>query len=222
MLVIGVVGGIASGKSVVARRLAAWGAELLDADRAGHDVLEQPDVRAALRARWGAGVFSSSGQVNRAAVAAVVFDEQDVRHAELRFLEGLTHPRIRARLEGCIAQLRQNGQTPAVVLDAPLLFEAHWDTLCDRILFVDAPEPLRRERAERTRGWTADEFHRREAAQLDLAVKRARADTIIDNSGTPAATWQQVDYWWQTEMGPSAGHRPNASPTASGEPLAAD
>lgn len=211
MLVIGVVGGIASGKSVVARRLAAWGAVLLDADRVGHEVLEQAEVRAALRARWGERVFTPPGHVSRPAIAAIVFQAGATGAAELKYLESLTHPRIREQLEQQIAGLRAGGQVPAAVLDAPLLFEARWNTLCDRILFVEAPRAQRLERARRARGWTADEFARREAAQLALAEKRRGADHVIDNSADPQHTYQQVDQWWRDTCGLSSEAQPAAA-----------
>lgn len=205
LVVIGVVGGIASGKSVVARRLAEWGAAQLDADRTGHEVLDEPSVRDALVARWGSDILDAEGRVNRRAVASVVFGggsaSQQARAAEeRRFLEQIVHPRIRARLEKEIERLREEGQTPAVVLDAALLFETQWNTLCDEILFVDVPREMRLERARRSRGWTDEQFAWREAAQWDTERKRQAADVVIDNSQDFNATFEQVDRWWRARF----------------------
>src|SRR6185295_7896767 len=182
MLILGLVGGIASGKSVVANVLRDMGAVILDADRAGHFVLRDPEVITALRKRWGDGVLDSSGQISRRAVAKIVF-AQGIE-AERKFLEQLTHPRIEALLKQELETVRNSPDPPPVlVLDAALLFEAGWDKLCDKILFVDAPRDLRLERAV-ARGWSAEQFAAREAAQLPPEEKRSRSDIVIRNART--------------------------------------
>lgn len=200
MLVIGLVGGIASGKSLVARRFAELGAVVLDADRAGHEVLELPEVRDALGARWGERIFDPKGRIDRALVARKVFDPQDVDRRELRFLEKLTHPPIRIRLEAQIDSLTRSGTPPALVLDAPLLMEAGWDGLCQEILFVEAPREQRLRRAMESRGWTAAQFAAREEAQWPVAQKQKRATRVIDNSGDQASTYRQVELFWRQRV----------------------
>ena len=194
MVVIGIVGGIASGKSLVSDQLRELGAEVVAADRLGHEVLLEPAVQAALRARWGARVFDAQGRPDRAAIARHVFDPQQGLE-ERRFLESISHPRIRARMHEQLQRFREQG-VPAVVLDAALLFEAGWDAYCDHILFVDTPDQQRRERAAQ-RGWTAAELTAREAAQLPLETKKQRSTATIDNSQTVGHTWQQVHLFWQ-------------------------
>src|SRR5688572_33456589 len=126
MKTIGLVGGIASGKSLVAEMLVDLGAALLDGDRTGHVVLaEDAEVHQALRERWGEAVFRADGSVNRAAIAKRVFGEGSAAEIELRFLENLLHPRIRQRLNRLRDQYRVEGK-PAAVLDAPILLEAGW------------------------------------------------------------------------------------------------
>lgn len=196
MLVIGLVGGVASGKSLVAAEFVRLGAAVLDGDRAGHDVLRLPEVRDQLVARWGPGILGADGEVARPAVAAKVFGTTDEARAERAFLEGVTHPRIGQLL---LERLQAIGRAkpPAVVLDAPLMLEAGWDRFCDQIVFVDAPAHQRLQRAL-GRGWRAEDFAAREAAQESLDRKRARADVVIDNSGSPAETGRQIQQIWQT------------------------
>jgi len=182
MLILGLVGGIASGKSVVANVLRDMGAVVLDADRAGHFVLREPELIAELRKRWGDGILDSSGQVSRRAVARIVFAQGN--EAERKFLEQLAHPRIEALLKQELEAVRNSPEPPPVlVIDAALLFEAGWDKLCDKILFVDASRDIRLERAV-ARGWSAEQFAAREAAQLPPEEKRARSHIVIRNVRT--------------------------------------
>lgn len=197
MVVIGITGGIASGKSLVAEQLGQWGALVLDADRIGHEVLGEAAVRDALVARWGAGILDWAGEVHRAAVAERVFAPPPRGPAELAFLESLTHPRITARMEDQLQQARQEGRYPVVVLDAPVLFKAGWEAYCDLILFVDADDGLRLARA-RLRGWNERQWRAREAAQPDLQVQRTRADVVLDNSGSPAELLAQAAQFWRS------------------------
>jgi dephospho-CoA kinase len=182
MLILGLVGGIASGKSVVANVLRDMGALVLDADRAGHFVLREPAVISELTKRWGPGILDSTGQINRRAVAKIVFGQGN--DAERKFLEQLTHPRIEALLKQELQTIKNSSEAPPVlVIDAALLFEAGWDKLCDTILFVDAPRDIRLERAV-ARGWSAEQFAAREAAQLPPEEKRQRSDIVIRNVRT--------------------------------------
>jgi dephospho-CoA kinase len=182
MLVLGLVGGIASGKSLVAECFRELGAVVLDADRAGHAALRSTDVVAAIRNRWGDSVLEPNGQISRRAVARIVFAEGNEH--ERQFLEQLTHPRIREQLEQELAAARAAvPQPPAVVIDAALLFEAGWDALCDKIIFVDAPRDVRLERAV-SRGWSTEQFAARERAQMPVEEKRQRSQIVIRNIRT--------------------------------------
>lgn len=196
MKTIGLVGGIASGKSLVAEILVELGAGLLDADRAGHAVLaEDAEVHAAVRERWGGAVFEADGSIDRAAIARRVFTPGKSAELERRLLEGLLHPKIRQRLDRLREQYLAAGK-PAVVLDAPLLLEAGWAPLCDVVLMVDAPRDVRRSRARR-RGWSDDEFDRREQAQWSIDEKRRAADVIIQNDGSEQILCDSVGRFWQ-------------------------
>lgn len=195
MHVIGILGGVASGKSAVARLLAEAGAGVLDADRIGHEVLGLAEVEAAARARWGDAIFDAAGRIDRGRLAAIVFTPPPEGPRERAALEELTHPRIAERIRGEAERLAAAG-CPAAVLDAPLLLEANWDRLCDRLVFVEAPRHVRLARALE-RGWSRAEFAAREHAQTPVEQKRARADLIIENSGDLEETREQVLRFWR-------------------------
>jgi dephospho-CoA kinase len=203
MKTIGLVGGVASGKSRVARMLVELGAGLLDADRAGHAVLADDDVMSALRERWGAAVFAADGSVNRAAVADRVFGRSETEAADRQFLEDLLHPRIRRRLEAERLEMVASGR-PAVVLDAPLLLEAGWDAICDIVLMVDAARETRLARA-RNRGWSETQFDEREAAQWPVERKREAADVVVNNDGTEEELSRAVRGFWEQHVAMSEG-----------------
>jgi dephospho-CoA kinase len=169
------------------------GSLVLDGDQAGHAVLEEPEVRSALRDRFASRVFAADGQVDRRAVARIVFSPQG--SDDLEFLERLTFPRIAHRLL-CQAQEADGDRLPPlIVLDAAVMLKAGWDAECDGIVFVDAPRDVRLARA-RSRGWTEKAFSDREAVQESLEEKRSRADWVIDNGGSPEALRLQLDRLW--------------------------
>jgi dephospho-CoA kinase len=197
--VIGLVGGVASGKSFVAEQFRRLGAVVLDADQVGHEVLRLPSVIAAARERWGESILNADGQIDRQALGRIVFADTNAGRADLKYLTEITHPLIAQRVAQAAAAISETG-TPAVVLDAPLLVEAGWDRLCDRIVYVDAPVDVRRARAIE-RGWSEEEFRRREAVQEKLDVKRNRADAIIDNSASAASTQAQIERFWNSLIG---------------------
>lgn len=197
MITLGIIGGIASGKSTVAKEFLRLvpAAVALDADQLGHRVLTEPDVIAALRVRWGDAILDAKGAINRQAVAKIVFEPGNER--QLQFLEQVSHPRIRRMLEAELKQLRKQ-QTRLAVIDAALLLETGWSSVCDKLLFVSVPEAIRRERA-RTRGWSDEEFHRREQAQWPVSKKQAVADFTVVNEGDLASLAQQCAAIW-TEL----------------------
>lgn len=197
--VIGLVGGVASGKSFVALELARLGASILDADRAGHEVLREPAVQQALQKRWGDRVIGADKKIDRAAVGRIVFAGPPEGPRELKFLEKVSHPRIAVRLLRQLDALQAKGAA-AAVLDAAVMHKAGWDRICDAIWFVDAPRRLRVARA-RQRGWTEEDFSAREAAQKSLDEKRRRADVTIDNSGSPEETAQRILELWRRFVG---------------------
>ncbi len=196
MRVIGLLGGVASGKSTVARYLAAMGAAVLDADRAGHEVLRLPRIEAAARQRWGDRVLRHDGRIDRSRLAEIVFVDSPAGKGERKYLEELTHPEIERLLRRQAEELSAAG-TEVAVLDAPLLLEAGWERLCDRLIYVEAPREARRDRALR-RGWTEEEFDAREGAQESLDSKRERADVIVDTSGSLGSTRARTEQIWHS------------------------
>lgn len=198
MHVLGLLGGVASGKSLVAQQLAELGAKVLDADRAGHEVLRLPQIEAAARHRWGDSILGSDGHINRAKLAQVVFAPPPAGPRERKVLEQWTHPEIGRLLRQQLKDLPTD--TRVAVLDAAVMLEAGWDGICEKIVYIDAPHDVRRARAC-SRGWSEADFAAREAAQESLDFKRSRADVIIDNSLSPEHTQAQVVRLWQSLVG---------------------
>lgn len=187
--VIGLVGGVGAGKSMVAAILADLGAEVVDADRLAHDALEESGVRSALLEWWGPAVLDSADRVDRRELARRVFSDATAR----RRLEGLIHPMVKARTRAVLADARRRGDVRALVVDAPLLIEAGMDAeLCDAVIFVDAESSVRQVRTKERRGWSTEEHVRREQAQESLDLKRIRADYVVNNNSTPDALREEV------------------------------
>jgi dephospho-CoA kinase len=178
--VIGIVGGVASGKSLVSRCFEKLGALRVDADRIGHQVLDRPDVQQQLRLRWGDEVFQADGRVDRGQVARRVFAADASGEADLDFLEALTHPMIAQEISRQLAE--QRDAHPVAVLDAAVMHKAGWHRFCQYTVFVDAPMPLRQQRAA-LRGWSASDWQAREQAQGDLDLRRRQADFIVVKQG---------------------------------------
>lgn len=188
LLTIGLCGGIGAGKSAVAGAFARLGCAVWDADKQAKAMLEHDEVRQTLTTWWGESVLDPQGLVDRQAVARIVFSDPDER---LR-LEGLIHPRLATLRKQAMADARDRGAA-AFVIDAPLLFEAGLDTLCDAIVYVDASFDTRLERVQRTRRWDATELRSREKSQLPLDAKRARSQYMVQNDGDVADVERQVE-----------------------------
>ena len=181
--VFGIVGGIGSGKSSVARWVVTHdpAVVLINGDEVGHEVLTHKAVQEAIRQRFGGGVFDGAGQIDRRSLGQIVFGPSDEKHAARRDLERVVHPRIRETFEKRIAEA-EAAKKQAVLLDAAVLFEAGWNDLCHAIVFVDVPRGERLRRLHAGRGWDEAEVERREASQVSLETKRSRANFVIDNA----------------------------------------
>lgn len=178
---IGIVGGIGSGKSAVARAFAALGCEVCVSDEVARRVLDEPAVRAEIERAAGPAVVRADGSIDRVRLAQSIFSDRAVRAA----VERAMHPRIEALRRAQFAAAPD--AAPAFVIDAPLLLEVGLDRECDAVVFVDACEATRLARVAATRGWSADELARREAAQMPLAEKRARSSDIVANDADEPA-----------------------------------
>jgi dephospho-CoA kinase len=176
--IVGITGAPAAGKSAFARRLSDLGAAVIDVDALGHDALARPRVRDAVVQAFGASALASDGSLDRRALARIAFASDAARVR----LEGIVHPVVRQALAQRIDAARASG-APLVALDCALLFEGGLDGLCDLVVAVDAPEPLRLARAQARHGWDADEVARRMRGQLPAEEKRARADRVVVNDG---------------------------------------
>lgn len=187
--VIGLVGGIGAGKSAAAAAMARRGGVVIDADRLGHEALEVPAVKDLLVARWGRGVLKPDGAVNRRAIAGVVFRDP----AELRALETVVYPEIVRRAGEEIEAAQADPAARFAVLDAAVMLEAGWSNVCDKLVFVDAPREQRLARLAARSGWTEAEVAAREAAQWPAEQKKARADAVVLNDGSPERLQDRVD-----------------------------
>jgi dephospho-CoA kinase len=193
MLIVGLTGNIASGKSTVARRFASHGASIIDADTLAREAVEpgRPAL-AQVAARWGPEVLDARGALDRAALRQIVFGDP----AELEALNAIIHPAVAQRREALIAEARSRGDR-VVIADIPLLFEAGLDDEVDTIVLVDAPSEMRRARLLRDRGLSEPEAEAMIAAQMPASLKRARADQLIENTGTLDALASRTDEVWE-------------------------
>jgi len=190
-LVIGLTGGIGTGKSTVARILAELGCVLVSADRIAHRLLEPgSEVYARVKAEFGPGILGPDGRINRAALGRIVFHEPARRER----LNQLTHPAVIARLQAEIRALKAGGRD--VVAEIPLLFEAGLagkaEIGLDEIWVVAAAPPIQLARVMARDGLTAAEAKRRIGAQMPLAEKIARADVVIYNNGEEGELKEEV------------------------------
>ena len=188
-LVIGLLGGMGSGKSRVATEFAKHGARVINADQLGHDALREPAIRDELVGRWGRGILDEKGDIARGSVARIVFADE----AERKFLESKVHPYITSRIREEIGKAQNDACAKLIVLDAAIMLETGWDQVCDRLVFVHAPRAARLRRLADQRGWSEKEVDTRERAQMSLTKKATRANSAIDNSESPESLTRQVE-----------------------------
>jgi dephospho-CoA kinase len=194
--VIGLTGGIASGKTVVARRLEELGATRVDADQLARDVVAvgTPGL-AAITERFGVDVIAADGTLDRAALGAVIFRDPDARLA----LNAITHPAIRELSSRLFAEASDRDPNAVVVYDVPLLAEALRDPgyhRFDLVVVVDASTEIRVRRLVQLRGLTREEALHRLNSQATDTERLAIADVVIDSNGTLEETIEQADALW--------------------------
>ena len=188
-IVIGLVGGIGSGKSLVAAAFAKHGGRVISGDVLGHEALRRPDIKQRIVERWGSRVLDRQGDIDRPSLGAIVFADPEER----RKLEAIVHPYIKRRLAEEVAAAQNDSNVAVIVVDAAIMLEAGWSGACDRIVFVHAPREVRLQRLAQQRNWTEKDVKAREEAQMPLGEKRARSDAVIDNSGAAERVQEQVE-----------------------------
>lgn len=186
---VGLAGGVGSGKSSVAQILSELGAGVIDSDELSHQEINHPEVKETLSRWWGPGVLAPDGTIDRRKIGTIVFNDPVQRHK----LEALLHPRIAVRRADQIAVYERQPRIKMIVLDSPLLYETDLDLLCDAVIFVDAPIEQRIARSEKARNWPEGELRRREKLQQPLDMKRARADYTCENNSTLSDLRKQVE-----------------------------
>jgi dephospho-CoA kinase len=192
MLLVGLTGNIASGKSSVAKLLERRGATLIDADLLARQAVRRgTPVFDAIRERWGDEVLSPDGALDRGALRERVFGDEN----ELEALNAMVHPEVAKLRDQSILEARARGDR-IVVCDIPLLFEKHLTEEFDLLILVDAPRPMRLERLVRDRGLHEADAMQMIAAQMPAELKRARADIVIDNTGSISDLEHRVEEVW--------------------------
>lgn len=186
MLIIGITGGIGSGKTAASDYLAEKGITVVDADQVSRQIVEpgQPALEQ-IRAHFGNEVLQSDGRLDRARLREIVFADPEQRRA----LEAITHPAIGQE----IRRQLEASQSPYTILVSPLLLETDQYHLVDRVLLVDVPESLQVERTAERDGVPGDQVRHIMAAQMDREERRRRADDIVVNDGSLAQLHRQLD-----------------------------
>ncbi|SFS71876.1 dephospho-CoA kinase [Marininema halotolerans] len=191
---IGLTGGIATGKSTVAKMIASRGGHIIDADQVAREVVE-PGTEGSrrVRERFGNHLFTSSGELDRLALRKVIFHDERAR----KDLNQLLHPLILHRMKSMRDKIESKPGRMAV-LDIPLLIEEGLASLVDQVIVVVVPESLQLQRLVAREGISEEQALKMIQAQMPIEEKKKFADVIIDNSGTMADTERQVDVLWET------------------------
>ena len=196
MLVIGLTGGIGTGKSEAARHMVSLGAVLIDADVVGHEAY-RPHAEAWERVvdAFGEGILQPNGEIDRRSLGAIVFSDPE----QLARLNGIMHPLMARMVQEKIEEFQTEGADVAVV-EAALLFEAGWDSLVQEVWVTDASEEAVIHRLEQRNGMSEEEARKRLASQMSRSERLERADYVIDNSGGLAEMRQAIDELWATRV----------------------
>ena len=187
--IIGILGGIASGKSTVAAEFAKLGCKLIDADKIAHDFLRAPDIKHEIVATFGKTILGSDGQIERWQLADIVFSDE----GKLSRLNEILHGPVIGRVEQLIGEYNEDFEAKGIVLDMPLLLEIGWAKRCDRLVFVDCNGQLRLERAKKSGFIDENQLKIRENFQISLDNKVKMSENTIDNNSDFSALVEQVN-----------------------------
>ena len=186
--IIGILGGICSGKSTVAAEFARLGCKVIDADKIAHNLLDKKDIKDKITILFGESVLDSKGKIDPGKLAELVFADAD----KLSSLNEIIHPFVLERVEQLIKEYNRENQIKAIVLDMPLLMEVGWDKRCDELIFVDCKQKLRVNRAKKSGYFDENQLKIRENFQISLDKKAAIADNAVDNNSCFSALAKQV------------------------------
>ncbi len=194
MKIIGLTGGIASGKSTVAKMLEKKGAHLIDADKMAREVVEPGRPAWQAIVDWlGESILLPDRNINRTMLANLVFKDKQ----KIEKLNKIVHPWVGSRFSTLSEEIRAKDPEAILVYDVPLLIEAGMQSMVDHTLLVYVPREVQIERLKKRDGLSRSEAELRLNAQMSLEEKRKRADTVIDNSGSLEAAARQVDLFWE-------------------------
>lgn len=197
MKIFALTGGIAAGKSTVAARLAELGAHIISADELVRNVQgPHSPVVARIAERFGFGVITDSGELDRPALGRLVFDDEQAKSD----LEAIVHPAIAELFADRVRTITQSQPEAVIVYDIPLLVETGRSSEFDGVILADSPTDLRRERLIQFRGMTRNEADSRLQSQASDEARRAVADWVIDTSGTLEQTQERIDAVWQSVL----------------------
>jgi len=185
--IIGILGGIGSGKSTVAAEFAKLGCKVIDADKIAHELLDEPAVKAKIVNLFGRAILDSAGKIVREKLAEVVFTDAD----KLSSINEIIHPIVLQRAEELIKKYNSQNQVKAIILDMPLLVEVGWDKRCNKLIFVNCDQKLRLNRAKKL-DFDKNQVKIRENFQISLDNKANLADNIVENNSDFSALARQV------------------------------
>jgi dephospho-CoA kinase len=186
--IIGILGGIGSGKSTVAEMFGSLGCKVIDADAMAHAVLDRPDLLSELAARWGPSVRDVRGRADRNRISKIVFSEKQ----ELDFLNQQVHPRVLEQTERMIDLYQADPDAAAIVLDMPLLLEVGWEKKCDFLVFVECSTEKRCHRIAKNAKMDPDQIKNRENFQISLDKKEEKAHYTVNNNSDKSDVAEQV------------------------------
>ncbi len=197
MLIIGLTGGLKTGKTTVAKMFRRLGAHVIDADAIVHESLSVNGACVkAVKAQFGERVLTRGGSVNRKALAEIVFQDD----SRLRDLEKIIHPHVRRVMRAQISEYKRTDPDGVIVLDVPLLFESGLDKLADITVTVKATRALQVERAMRDLGISQAQALKRIRQQMPMTEKVRRSDVVIDNRSSKSETQKKVKQIWQKHL----------------------
>jgi dephospho-CoA kinase len=185
--IIGILGGIGSGKSTAAAEFAKLGCKVIDADKIAHELLDEPSVKEKVVGLFGQAILDSAGKIVREKLAEVVFTDAD----NLSSINEIIHPIVLQRAEKLIKKYNSQNQVKAIILDMPLLVEVGWDKRCNKLIFVNCDQKLRLNRAKKL-GFDKNQVKIRENFQISLDNKAKLADNTIENNSDFSVLAKQV------------------------------